>query len=92
MEAPRYTWTCEPRHDKACDMILSKKRVTKELISLSRCASWFAPLLLANLKTGFLGSRPIWYMSANHFRESPSKERKKTGRSDVGLLTVTTPS
>ena len=29
-------------------MILSKKRITKALISLRRCAGWSAPLLIAN--------------------------------------------
>ena len=41
------------------DMILSKKLITKALISLRRCTGWSASLLFANLKTGFLASRLI---------------------------------
>ena len=42
-------------------MALSKKRTTKALISLCRCAGWSVPLLLATPppKTGFLASRLI---------------------------------
>ena len=32
-------------------MILSKKRITKVLISLHRCAGWSAPVLFTNPKT-----------------------------------------
>ena len=38
---------------ESSDMILSKKRITKALISLRGCAGWFAPLLFANLKDRF---------------------------------------
>ena len=35
------------------DMRISKKRITKALISLHRCAGWSAPLLFANHKDRF---------------------------------------
>ena len=35
------------------DMILSKERMTKVLISLCRCAGWSAPLLFANSEDRF---------------------------------------
>ena len=34
-------------------MILSKKPMTKVLISLRRCAGWSAPLLFANIEDRF---------------------------------------
>ena len=42
-------------------MILTKKRITKALISLRRCAGWSAPVLFSNPpKTGFLALLSIW--------------------------------
>ena len=41
------------------DIVLSKKRITKVLISLCVCAGWSMPLLYANPKTGFLAPRPM---------------------------------
>ena len=38
---PRCTWIYGPRRDKTCDMILSKKRVTRKLISLCRLVCAF---------------------------------------------------
>ena len=35
------------------DMILYKKRITKAMISLSGCADWSVPLLLANPEDRF---------------------------------------
>ena len=43
------------------DIELSKKRITKALISLRGCSGWSASLLFANTpKTGFHASRPIY--------------------------------
>ena len=54
------------------DMILSKKRMTKELIRLSICAGWSAPLLFPEpQKTGFLPSRPISGLPLNIYFKIP---------------------
>ena len=46
-------------------MIISKKRITKALISLRGCAGWSAPSLFAYppAKTGFLVMRPNFVIS-----------------------------
>ena len=49
-------------------MVLSKKRITKALISLRRCAGWSAPLLFAKprrqafLRRGDVGAQLLLYL------------------------------
>ena len=43
------------------DMIISKKRITKEMIKLHGWAGWSAPVLFANTpKTDYFVKRPIY--------------------------------
>ena len=39
--------------EESLDMVCSKKRITKALISLGGCPGWSAPLLFANTKDRF---------------------------------------
>ena len=49
------------KFEASLDIILSSKRITKALISLSGCAGWSAYLLLAKTpKTGLVKMRPIF--------------------------------
>ena len=46
--AAETSWKIEISPEASLDMILSKKRITKALISLRGCAGWSVPLLVAN--------------------------------------------
>ena len=50
-------WNIEILLEARLDMILSKKRITKALIRLGRCAGWSAPLLFANPRKQFFSRR-----------------------------------
>ena len=55
--------------------ILSKKRITKALISLRRCAGWSEPLLFANHRRQVFSRRgpyslPPWYIYYRHSQKS----------------------
>ena len=48
-------------------MILSRKRITKALISLSGCAGWSAPVLFTNLRRQVFSRRSPYDMHCVHY-------------------------
>ena len=50
-------------HIYQCDILLSKKQITKVLISLHRFSGWSGPLLLANLQRQVFSRRGPYHLS-----------------------------